>query len=450
MEIGENVTTMNGFANCNNLSTVVWNAIHCNEAQLPSGVTDVKIGNKVELIPTNFCHGCTMLTDITLPASATEIGSRAFYGCSSLNNVVMPETLNLLGESAFFGCMSMTSINIPYSLETISRNAFRDSGLTKLFIPASVTSIEDFAFANNEQLEEVIVASDIVIPVSSPFLYCDNLKSIYVADISAFSSDSFWSSYSVLMRPMLEFAENEFVYSGLALQMPQATNCLPNYEVQIEPEEMATDAGTYSKQFLANYTGEHNFSVHIPYSYTIKKAQLVLTPTTTEKVYGDEEPIIEYSVSRLVGEETLEEATEELPELTANTDAASYVSEYTITFAKTPVAKNYDISVTPVNLIVRPKQLLVTVQDVTRRYSESNPEFSLVYDGFVNNDDERYLSNRPTAWCEADEFSPVGEYPIHITEGDAYNYTIVCTDGTLTIEKGIQTIIWELLLSDKT
>lgn len=54
----------------------------------------------------------------------------------------------------------------------------------------------------------------------------------------------------------------------------------------------------------------------------------MLTPTTTEKVYGDEEPIIEYSTFGLVGEETLEDATEELPELTANTDAASYVSEY--------------------------------------------------------------------------------------------------------------------------
>lgn len=420
VEIGENVTTMNGLANCNNLSTVVWNAIHCDEAQLPSGVTDVKIGDKVELIPAKFCRDCANLTSISLPASVTEIG-----------------------ENAFSGCLSMTNVNIPSSLKTISQRAFFNSGLVKLFIPASVTSIEDNAFSYNSQLEEVIVASDMVIPVRSPFQYCDNLMSIYVADVAAFNSDSFWSSYSQYIKPMLEFAENEFVYSGLALQMPQTTNCLPNHEVQIEPAEMATDAGTYSKQFLANYTGEHNFSVHIPYNYTIKKAQLVLTPTTTEKVYGEEEPIIEYSTLGLVGEETLEDATEELPELTANTDAASYVSEYPITFAKTPVSKNYEISVIPANLVVRPKQLHVTVKDVVRRYSENNPEFTIVYEGFVNNDDESDLSALPIAWCEADEFSPIGEYPIHITEGSALNYTIVCADGTLTIEKGVQTIVWD-------
>ena len=50
----------------------------------------------------------------------------------------------------------MKTIIIPTSVTTINANAFTNSGLTSIEIPATVTKIEGYAFSSCKNLETVI------------------------------------------------------------------------------------------------------------------------------------------------------------------------------------------------------------------------------------------------------------------------------------------------------
>ncbi len=86
----------------------------------------------------------------------TEIGANAFSG-SFLNNI---NTLDLssvtkIGKGAFRGLSGLTSVVIPAAVTEIPDYAFADTGLTSVIIPATVTKIGAHAFENCGSLAEV-------------------------------------------------------------------------------------------------------------------------------------------------------------------------------------------------------------------------------------------------------------------------------------------------------
>ena len=54
--------------------------------------------------------GCSSLTSVTIPDSATSIGEYAFYGCSSLTSVTIPDSVTSIGKYAFDGCSKLTNV----------------------------------------------------------------------------------------------------------------------------------------------------------------------------------------------------------------------------------------------------------------------------------------------------------------------------------------------------
>lgn len=87
------------------------------------------------------------------------------------------------------------------------------------------------------------------------------------------------------------------------------------------------------------------------------------------------------------------------------------------------------------NYTIKPISLVVTADNVSREYGDDNPEFTLSYSGFINNDNETIITNNPTIYTTATKTSNVGDYPIIITGGDAPNYELVHENGTLSITK---------------
>jgi hypothetical protein len=90
---------------------------------------------------------------------------------------------------------------------------------------------------------------------------------------------------------------------------------------------------------------------------------------------------------------------------------------------------------TIVDVRVSKKALKVSVADQRHKYRSSIPEFELEYDGFVYKDDENSLSSKPRAYTVANEFSPVGDYPIQIVTSSDKNYEFITTGATLTISR---------------
>ncbi len=97
------------------------------------------------------------------------------------------------------------------------------------------------------------------------------------------------------------------------------------------------------------------------------------------------------------------------------------------------LAANYLISYAPANLEVTPAPLTITADNQSREVATNDPEFTVTYSGFVNNDTQASLTSQPIVTSTAFITSPVGHYPITPAGASSPNYTITYVNGTLTI-----------------
>ena len=152
----------NVFANCKNLQSV----------EYPGGLSN---------ICDNAFAGCVRLQKISL-SETDSIGQSAFQGCSTLADVGSMEHVEYLAESAFEnckrlrggngilslaqvdsipnyafkGCISLGNILLSDKLYHVGQNAFSGcKTLKSISLPASLTMIDDEAFANCDMLQTV-------------------------------------------------------------------------------------------------------------------------------------------------------------------------------------------------------------------------------------------------------------------------------------------------------
>ena len=81
----------------------------------------------------------------------------SFSDCKVLNEVVLHDGIKVITLSMFEGCESLTSIVLPSSLEYIGSLAFRNSGLTEIEIPCSVSSVGSAVFSHCMNLKDIYV-----------------------------------------------------------------------------------------------------------------------------------------------------------------------------------------------------------------------------------------------------------------------------------------------------
>lgn len=173
-----------------------------------SMLTD-KLGTKIIIVPAAY----VLETEdgiFTVPA-VSEIGSQAYENNASLNG---------------------KELIIPEGVISIGTAAFRGTGITKVVIPSTVTTIEPYAFAECEQLETVVFLCDIDAVPMAMFMGCTALKeidlpeSVQVIDAYAFGATGLESvklaanvqavgNYAFAANKnltTLEFADNSSLY----------------------------------------------------------------------------------------------------------------------------------------------------------------------------------------------------------------------------------------------
>ena len=69
--------------------------------------------------------GCSSLTTINIPSTATQIPTECFNSCVSLTNIDIPNTVTSLGKSAFQNCNLLSEIKIPDGYTGIIPQDFR-------------------------------------------------------------------------------------------------------------------------------------------------------------------------------------------------------------------------------------------------------------------------------------------------------------------------------------
>ena len=164
---------------------------------------------------------------------------------------------------------------------------------------------------------------------------------------------------------------------------------------------------------------------------TVEKASLMVVADDQTKTYGESNPTLTTTYEGFVNGDDVSDITE--PAVSTLATSASSAGNYPITLSGGS-ATNYDLSLTDGTLTVEKASLMVVADDQTKTYGESNPTLTTTYEGFVNGDDVSDITE-PAVSTLATSASAVGSYPITLSGGDATNYDLSLTDGTLTVEK---------------
>lgn len=90
----------------------------------------------------------------TLPTDIEVIGKNAFSN-STITELILPASVKKIEEGAFYGCSNLEKVTLNEGLETIGKNAFSETGIKEIIVPKSVKTLEAGAFANSMFLTTV-------------------------------------------------------------------------------------------------------------------------------------------------------------------------------------------------------------------------------------------------------------------------------------------------------
>ena len=171
-------------------------------------ITSVILPNSISRISSFNFRDSVGIVSVTIPDTVVSIGENAFGYCLNLLSVTIPDTVVSIGENAFLCCSGLTSIavasgNTKYDsrnncnaiIETASNTLI--AGCMNTIIPNTITSIGNSAFNGCSGLTKIFIpASVATISVSryydSPFYRCSSTLKIYC---EASEKPSGWGTY---------------------------------------------------------------------------------------------------------------------------------------------------------------------------------------------------------------------------------------------------------------
>lgn len=164
-----------------------------------SGLMSITIRDGVANIESSAFEGCSGMTSVVIPVSVTNIGASAFVGCNGLRSVIIPGSVTNIESAAFSGCSGLKTITIPAGVVGVGEYVFDDctddgvlydKAKTRLIkypcavttaryaVPASVTDIDEGAFAFTSTLTELTFGGDVDTIGDSAFDWCLGLRQV--------------------------------------------------------------------------------------------------------------------------------------------------------------------------------------------------------------------------------------------------------------------------------
>lgn len=328
------------------------------------------------------------------------LAERAFYGCKYLKSIKLPKGLKTWGEGALALCLQLTDVEVgtPAAdadfkiVDAIVWNNAQDEIIAVLpsvsgtfDIAKGTKSLHNYALAGCARLSKVVLPSSLKTLGTEALRNCSGLQEIRVVSKEV---------------PELLGAD---VFTGISL-----TSC-----------QLYVPAGSKTKYAQKAQWGDFKGS---NYDNIVEYGSSVKVRNTIRK-YGEDNPKFVYVVSGdpITGEPVLS------CEATRTTPAGKYpvtISLGTITDENVELFDGY--------IVIQKVNATATVENATREAGQPNPEFSLVFDGLVNDEVVPVWLEEPVFTCEADENSPEGEYPITVT-ATAESYKLTFVAGTLTV-----------------
>jgi DUF971 family protein len=212
VSIPENVNNIGvyAFEGCANLRNIIIRTDKIYNTQTDNWGTRFPANNLVvtfEVVATigqYVFYNCTRIISVSIPNSATIIGTDAFQNCTGLTSVIIGSGVTSVGTNAFQNCTNLKNITIKTDKVTntqtdnwgrrfpadnlvvtfeasIGANAFYDNvRLTSVTIGSGVTSIGNYAFYNCDSLTSVTIPDSVTSIGESAFSYCSSLTSVTI------------------------------------------------------------------------------------------------------------------------------------------------------------------------------------------------------------------------------------------------------------------------------
>lgn len=201
----------------------------------------------------------------------------------------------------------------------------------------------------------------------------------------------------------------------------------PQYTTSATKE---SGVGTYTVNVTCN-PKNYTITSNTPGNLTITKAPLTIKVEDATMEYCGMMPSYSFVYSGFVNNDN-PTSLSTLPSVTTTATAKSNAGTYTIT-PTGAVSSNYEFIYKSGTLTINQRPLTVKAQSISRLYGENNPTFTIVYEGFVNNETKSVLEIEPIASTTATAQNNAGTYDINVSGGKAINYTFNYQPGILTI-----------------
>ena len=347
----------------------------------------------------------------------------------------MPKGITKIEEYTFSGCNKLKHINLPDDIFYIGDWNFHSCQIDTFRIPSKLRIIGNYALPTNTKAYYYKTNN----PETFEDVYLNNNATLFVPKgcVGVFRNNEYWSKFEYIVETgpvyisMIDTVkvygeENplfQYVSDGVELIGSPTFECEANRYSDIGDYEVIIGKGTIKNDTIIFTNG----------TLKVNKATLNVAIDKTEREYGEENPEFTLSYSGFKNNDT-NTVLAEVPRTETIATKDSDVGEYDVVVTGGN-AKNYDIICHNGVLKILKATLSVKVENVEREYGEENPEFTLSYSGFKNNDTNTVLTEVPRTETIATKDSDVGEYDVVVTGGDARNYQLNYQKGVIYILK---------------
>ncbi len=171
----------------------------------------------IEKATNKLVAGCATTV---IPSTVTALDDAAFYGCSDAKSFLIPASVEAIGSQAFSYCYNLERLTVASGnatfdsredcgaiIETATNTLLKGAG--NMFIPATVTAIAENAVEGNNLLKVVEIPASVTSIKNYAFYYCSNMYQV-ISHIQ----DPFEIDKSAICRSYETYPEYLYVPAG--------------------------------------------------------------------------------------------------------------------------------------------------------------------------------------------------------------------------------------------